>query len=166
MLLSEPPSWYRLTLWALCPVPLSLPHHPQSGDGMECFPKYTLETSDWTRVLQEIITSEFLCFFIRPMTREILVLDVLIDAPCIFSCIVEQNHPSRKRRILRAQHCTNCNENFIGSNEWENLLSPDFQGCFFLYFRWVRGVGVDFFCSVWVFFVSFACFVLFFNIYF
>lgn len=159
MLLSEPPSWYRLTLLAPCPVPLGLLQVLSLL--WNVFAKYTLLTIDWTHVLQEITTSEFLCFFIRPMTREILVQGVLIDVPCILSCIVEHNYPSRKR-ILRVQHCTNCNENFMGSNEWQNLLSPDFQSWVFFFFWGVEGkwVWVFLFCLgfFWGFFVCLGFF--------
>lgn len=40
--------------------------------------KHSLETSDRTRVLQEIVTLEFLYVFIRPMTRDILHSGILL----------------------------------------------------------------------------------------
>lgn len=57
---------------------------------------------------------------------------VVTHAVCIYSCIIEQNFPCRKTRILRTQHYTNCNEKLMGKKEWGNLLFPDFQG--FLFF--------------------------------
>lgn len=56
---------------------------------------------------------------------------VHIHILCTCSYIIKWHFSCCKNRNWSVQHCSNCNEIFLGTNERENLLSPHFHGFLF-----------------------------------
>lgn len=127
-----------MTLWTLCLGLFGLLQRPWSHYGKFFFQVH-LENSYKTHVLSEIITflTDFVYIFFNQNYYQNDVLlhncwdSVGLDALCIYSCITKWHFPCSKNRNWSVQHCSNCNEKFLGTNERENLLSPHFQGFLF-----------------------------------